>query len=278
MRKVRLWRLDPLATFGLALLLALVLTALLAPWLAPHDPTLVRVADRLKPSSAHYPLGTDHLGRDLLSRILYGGRVTLGAAALAATAEVAVGLAVGLTAGYFGGWWDALVGRLIDILLAIPGLLVALAVAGVRPGLGNILLPIVAVGWVGFARVVRSLVLSLRERPYVEAARAAGAGHRRILIRHILPGVLGPVAVLATLQVGHLILAISGLSFLGLGLGPPTPEWGAMLNESRAYFFKAPRLMVVPGLAITLAVVGMNLLGDGLRDLWDPQTGSSGRK
>lgn len=263
--------LDPPAAFGLAIVLALVLAAALAPWLAPYPPDQVDTGRRLQGPSPQHPLGTDHLGRDLLSRMLYGGRVTLGAAALATVLQVLGGLVVGAAAGYFGGWVDAWAGRAIDVLLSIPALLVALAVSAIRPGLVSVVLAVVAIGWVGFARVVRAVTLSVRERAYVEAARAAGAGHLRILVRHVVPAVLGPVVVLATLEMGDLLLTLSAVSFLGLGVRPPTPEWGAMLNDSRSYFFSDPRLMIVPGLAISLAVLGFNLLGDGLRDLWDPR-------
>jgi len=243
----------------------------LGPALAPHDPLAVTV-DRLQRPGLHHLLGTDGLGRDLLSRLLHGARLTLGSATVAATLVTVVGLMVGTVAGYGGGLVDKVLMRLVDVVLAVPALVLGLAVAGLfQPSLTAVMLALVTVWWAGYARIVRGLVLSLRERPFVEAARATGAGEWRVVTRHILPGVVSPVVVLATLEIGQLILVISSLSFLGLGAPPPTPEWGAMLNDGRIYFLSDPHVVLVPGMAISLAVAGFNLLGDGIRDALDPR-------
>lgn len=256
---------------GLAIVLLVALLALVAPLVA-HDPTAIETARRLEAPSFAALLGTDALGRDLFSRIVFGARWSLGAAAVTTALVLAIGVLVGLTAGYLGGMADALLMRIVDGLSAFPSLLLALAIIGtLGPGLFNAVLALTAVGWASYARVVRALVLSLRERPFVDAARATGASESHVLFRHVLPNVLPPVVVLATVEMGEIILALSALSFLGLGAQPPAPEWGAMLSDARGYLFTAPRLMIAPGLAITIAVVGLNLLGDGLRDLLDPR-------
>ena len=183
-----------------------------------------------------------------------------------------IGVSAGAIAGYAGGWMDMAIMRLVDLLLAFPLLVLALAITGfIGVGMGSVLVGVVSVWWASYARIVRGLVLSLRERPFVEAARAMGASPARIVIRHLLPNVLPPIIVLATLEMGSLLLVISGLNFLGLGVQPPTPEWGAMLNDGRPFLRSAPQLMIYPGLAISLAVMGFNLLGDGLRDRLDPR-------
>ncbi len=257
---------------GLLIVGVLTLLAVTAPWIGPHDPTAVKPAARLSGSSLDHPLGTDALGRDLLSRLLVGARWSLGTAALATVSVVLIGVSVGLVSGYYGGVVDAVAMRVVDALLSFPTLLLTLAIVGtIGPGLRGVFLGLVAVAWADYARIVRGSVLAIRERQYVEAARAAGAADRRVLLRHVLPGVLSPVLVLATLEMGQLVLALSGLSFLGLGAQPPTPEWGAMLNDGRTYFLTAPHLMLYPGVAISLAVLGLNLLGDGLRDVLDPR-------
>jgi peptide/nickel transport system permease protein len=203
---------------------------------------------------------------------VFGSRWSLGTAALATVLVMTIGVAIGSVAGYYGGALDDLVGLVVDMLLAFPSLVLALAIAGMLgPGIVNVMIGLVSVWWVGYARVVRGLVLAVRERPFVEAARCLGAPDRRLILQHILPNVLPPVVVLATLEMGGIILAISGLSFLGLGAQPPTPEWGAMLNDGRPFLFSAPQLMIYPGLAISLVVIGFNLLGDGLRDVLDPR-------
>jgi peptide/nickel transport system permease protein len=256
---------------GLVIVLAAALLAIAAPLLSPDDPTRVDAIRRLAPPSADAPLGTDNLGRDILSRLLWGARLSLGTAALAAALILTIGVGLGMIAGFYGGLLDDLLMRVVDVLLAFPALILALAIAGVLgPSITSVMVGVVAVAWADYARVMRGQVLAARERQYVEAARATGARDLRILARHLLPNVLPPILVLASLEMGGLILAISGLSFLGLGAQPPTPEWGAMLNDGRAFIAAAPQLMLYPGLAISIVVVGFNLLGDGLRDAFDP--------
>ncbi len=262
---------DRTALLGLVIVSTLAALSLLAPWIAPADPGAQDVLARHQgPSAAHW-LGTDQLGRDELSRLLYGGRVSLLAALGLGTAILAVGVGVGTLAGFVGGWVDAAVMRTVDVLLAFPNFLLVLVVVGaLGPGLFNLGIAFGVAGWVSYARVVRGLVLSAKERPYVMAARGLGLRPRRVAVRHVLPNVLAPVIVLWTLRTGQLLLAFAALSFLGLGVQPPTAEWGAMLNSARDSLAVAPRLMVYPGAAITLAALGFNLLGDGLRDVLDP--------
>jgi ABC-type dipeptide/oligopeptide/nickel transport system permease subunit len=224
----------------------------------------------LSPSGA-FPLGADHLGRDELSRLLYGGRATLGTASVVLAMVMIIALVVGASSGYYGGWLDTLLMGLVDLLLAFPGLILAVAIAGtLGPSLINVLIAMAAVWWAGYARLIRGMVLAMREREFVEAARAIGASDRRIMINHIARNILGPFVVLATLDMGSIVLGIAGLNFLGLGAQPPTPEWGAMLNDARPFLQSAPQLLLYPGAAIVLVVLGFNLLGDGLRDLLDP--------
>lgn len=263
---------DRSAVVGLTILVVVSLAAIGADVIAPYDPTeLDPTANLAGPSSDHW-LGTDNLGRDLLSRVIHGARWTLGAAALAATGIVVLGVTVGLLAGYFGGLLDDLLMRLVDVLLAFPSIILALAIVGMLgPSLTNVLIGMVAVWWVDYARVVRGLTLRVVQNDYVLAAHCCGCGRPRMLLRHVLPNVIPPVIVLATLELGALMLAIAGLSFLGLGAQPPTPEWGTMLSDGRLFFLNAPQLMMYPGIAITLVVLGCNLLGDGLRDALDPR-------
>jgi peptide/nickel transport system permease protein len=263
---------------GLGIVVAFVLVALLAPLVAPRDPNAIDVARKLTPPSRQFPLGSDALGRDVASRLIFGARLSITMAVVASLAIAAIGLLMGLCAGYIGGIVDAVISRVIDVVLTVPGFLLALAVLGtLGPGLDKMIGAVVAVSWASFARVVRSAVLAERSKPYVASARAAGASHVRIVGRHVLPNVISPVVVLTTLEMGSILLGISGLSFLGLGVDPPTAEWGAMLSEARTYLADAPFLMVAPGLAILLMVLGFNLLGDGLRDVLDPRLEDSGR-
>ena len=256
---------------GLIIVVGVALIAIAAPFIAPDDPTRVDALRRLSPPSAETLLGTDNLGRDILSRLIWGARLSLGTAGLAAALILTIGVGLGMVAGFYGGLLDDLLMRIVDVLLAFPALILALAIAGVLgPSITSVMIGIVAVAWADYARVMRGQVLSARERQYVEAARATGVRNTRILARHLLPNVLPPILVLASLEMGGLILAISGLSFLGLGAQPPTPEWGAMLNDGRSFIAAAPQLMIYPGLAISIVVVGFNLLGDGLRDAFDP--------
>jgi len=269
---LRRCRRDRMVVAGVLIVGLVAGAAIAAPLVAPHDPAAVDARAILAPPSAEHWLGTDNLGRDIFSRLVYGARWSLGAAAIAATAIVALGITVGLVAGYVGGLVDDIAMRFVDVLLAFPSLVLALAIVGtLGPSLQNVLIGMVAVWWVDYARVMRGLTLSVRDREYVTAAQCAGASAGHVMLRHVLPNVVPSVLVLATLELGGLILAISGLSFLGLGAQPPTPEWGTMLNDGRPFFQRAPQLMLYPGLAITLVVVGCNLLGDGLRDVLDPR-------
>ncbi|MDP8929897.1 MAG: ABC transporter permease [Actinomycetota bacterium] len=271
LRPLRVILEDRVAMLGLAIVLLFMIAAVAAPLLSPHDPLAIS-GDRLEGPSLSHPLGTDALGRDFLSRLLHGARLSLGSAVLAAVLVMTIGLLGGTLAGFYGGLFDTVLMRVVDVILAFPGLILALAIAGLfRPGILPIMLGLVSVWWVRYARIIRGLVLAIREREFIASARSLGAGDLRIITRHVLPHVVSPLIVLITLEMGTLVLAISGLNFLGLGAQPPTPEWGAMLNEGRTYFLSAPRMVLVPGVAITLAVLGFNLVGDGIRDMLDPK-------
>lgn len=261
---------NPMTAIGMGLLAILTFLTLVGPYLVPHDPLTANMAERLQPPSWEYPLGTDHFGRCMFSRLVAGAQTTLGITALAIVSVMLIGVPLGLAAGYAGGRIDAVVMRLVDGAQALPEFLLAIAITGfLGPGLTNLMISIVLVKWMGYARVVRSIVLSEREKEYVLAARAAGSGAWTILWRHLLPQVFSPVIVLAALDTGKIILTISALSYLGLGAQPPTPEWGAMLNDGRPYFQTVPDLMIYPGLAIMLVVISCNLIGEGLRDILD---------
>ncbi len=244
--------------------------AVCAPLIAPHDPVRQELSAGLEAPAPTHPLGRDKLGRDQLSRILYGARVSLAVGVITVFISLTIGLAVGLTAGYYGGAIDFWFMRVVDVLMAFPGILLAIAMsAALRPGLGTVVVALSVIGWTGYARLARGEVLGLRNREHVEAARALGSGDVRILARHILPLLAGPLAVQATFGLAGAIVAEASLSFLGLGVQPPTPSWGAMLNDGRAFLLIAPHLTLYPGLAVVIAVLGLNLLGDGLRDLLD---------
>jgi ABC-type dipeptide/oligopeptide/nickel transport system permease subunit len=260
---------------GATLLALFAGLALAAPWLAPRDPLAVAEAGGAtleRPSSAHL-FGTDALGRDLLSRVLWGGRVSLAVGVGVELAVAALGCAVGLLAGYRGGAVDAILMRVTDVVMAFPSLVLAIGLIAVfeTPGLDKVVLVLVALGWTTIARVVRGAVLTLKEREYVDAARALGASHWTIMTRHLLPNALGPLLVAATIGVGSNMVAEAGLSFLGLGAQSPTISWGAMLADGQTFLATAPWVAVFPGAALLLAVLGVNLLGDGLRDLLDPR-------
>jgi peptide/nickel transport system permease protein len=244
-----------------------VLAAVIGPWLVPFDPSAQELALRLEgPSRLHW-LGLDELGRDILARIMSGARISLFVGLVVVSVSASIGALMGSLAGYYGGIVDEVISRAIDILLAFPGLLLAIAlVAVLGPSLTNVALALSLIGWVGYARVVRGQVLQAREFEYVAAARAIGAATPRILLRHVLPAALPALTVQATLGMGGAILSEAALSFLGLGVQPPTPSWGAMLNYGRAHVLDAPHLTVFPGVAIALVVLGLNLLGDSLRD------------
>jgi peptide/nickel transport system permease protein len=251
-----------------ALVLALVGVALAAaPWLAPFDPLTVNVPRRLARFSLTHPLGTDGLGRDTLSRILYGGRISV-ALTLAVTALATVlGVVLGVLGGMRGGLVDAAIMRAVEIVQAVPLIIVAMVtIKLLGGGPAKLVLVLAGLGWTGQARVVRAATLSLREREFIRSCQVLGSSRLRIALRHIVPNVLSPVVVLATLEVGRILLALSTLSFLGFGSLPPHPEWGSMLAEARTYFFVAPRLLIIPGVAIFLVALASNLLGEGLRD------------
>lgn len=271
----RLWKAllhDRTAMLGLALLFVCLLLALLGPTVAPHDPQAVDALQRFEPASAEHPLGTDHVGRDTLSRLLHGARLSLGAAVVASLSAAVLGIALGIAAGLLRGIVDTVISRVIDVLLAFPSLLLALVIVGaLGPGLRNILIAVVVGWWAGYARIVRGVTFAEREKPYIEAARAVSASRWRIAWRHLLPNIVAPVVVLTTLDMGAMLLAIAALSFLGLGVDPAVAEWGAMLSEAQTYMRRAPLLMVYPGAAIFVAVLGFNLLGDGIRDVLDPR-------
>ena len=262
-----------MARVGATIVLLAVLAAVLGPWLAPFDASTQELALRLEgPSGVHW-FGLDELGRDIFARVLGGARISLLVSLVVVGVSGTIGIAMGSVAGYFGGRVDEAISRLIDILLAFPGLLLAIAlVAVLGPSLSNVVLALSLIGWVGYARLVRGQVLRTRELEFVQAAKALGATTSRILMRHIIPTTLPAVTVQATLGMGGAILAEAALSFLGLGVQPPTPSWGTMLNYGRGHLLDAPHLTMFPGLAIAILVLGFNFLGDGLRDALDPAT------
>jgi len=266
------------AAFGLGALLLIGGSAVLAPQLAPWDPARQMLTKRLRPPMwqarglREHPLGTDHLGRDILSRILHGGRISLGVGLTAVTLSALIGVTLGLLAGFFGGRADAFIMRIVDVFLAIPYILLAMGVVfALGPSLLNVILVMGATRWVQFARIVRADVLSIREREFVAGARARGNRPLRLLLRHVLPNALTPIIVVATLELAFMIIYESALSFLGLGVQPPTPTWGWMLADGRNYVATAWWLATFPGLAIMLTVLAVNLLGDWLRDTLDPR-------
>ena len=257
---------------GMGILVALAVLAGLAPYIAGYDPNAVDMAQPLGAPSRAHPLGTDLYGRDILARLFWGGRVTLLLGVMSVGIAASAGVLLGLFAGYYGKLIDGLIMRFIDVLLAFPRVLLALTLVGLLgPGLWNVMVAVGIAGITGYARLVRGSVLSAKEHLYVEAARLIGCPNGIILFRHLLPNITGPVIVLATLDVGTAILAASSLSFLGLGVQPPTAEWGYMLNEGRSYLRVAPWMTLFPGLAIMLSVLSINMLGDGLRDALDPR-------
>ena len=255
-----------------------VLAALIGPIVAPFDSASQDLALRLDGPSLRHWFGLDELGRDILSRVLAGARISMLVGLVVVSISSTVGIAVGAAAGYFGGRVDEILSRAIDILMAFPGLLLAIAmVAVLGPSLFNVVFALSLIGWVGYARLVRGQVLRARELEFVQAARALGASTPRILVRHVIPTTLPAVTVQATLGMGGAILAEASLSFLGLGVQPPTPSWGTMLNYGRIHLLDAPHLTIFPGLAIAVLVLGFNFLGDGLRDVLDPKTSHSAR-
>lgn len=267
-------RSQPLAAIGVLLLAIFVLAGLSAPWIAPQNPSSIDLLHRLQgPSAAHWA-GTDELGRDMLSRLLWGARLSLAVSVSVVAVSLALGLAIGGLAGYLGGWVDtALTTVAMNTFLALPGILLAIALAAfLGPGFANLVLALAIGGWAGYARLVRAQVLSVRDREYVDAARALGASGLRIFFRHILPNILQPILVQASIGMAGVILAEATLSFLGLGIPAPAPSWGAMLNDARSHLFDSPHLVLFPAVAVAGAVLGFNFLGDALRDQLDPRT------
>jgi peptide/nickel transport system permease protein len=259
--------------WGLGLALLLVFIALAAPWIAPYDPVAQNLPSRLLgPSAAHW-MGTDDLGRDILSRIFFGARVSMLVAISVVAGAGAIGLSIGALAGYVGGWFDNFVNIvLINAFLSFPGILLAIAFAAfLGPGIDKVILALVITGWAGYARLARAQILQAKEMEYVLAARSLGASPVRILLRHLLPNILQPLLVQATIAMAGAILAESTLSFLGLGVLAPMPSWGAMLNDARSHLFDAPHMVIFPALAVMAAVLAFNLLGDALRDWMDPR-------
>ncbi len=270
---LRQFRLHRSAVLGLQLLLLLSLTTLLTPLLSSFDPNAIDpAAGRLLTPSLTHPMGTDHLGRDVLSRVLYGGRISLSIGFLAILISVTLGVVVGATAGYVGGWVDGLLMRIVDLFLSFPRLILLMMIVAVFPPSVLLIVAILGLtGWMGVARLVRGQVLSLREREYILAARALGFRGRRIMARHILPNVLTPVIVAATLGIGNAILAEAALSFLGLGVAPPTASWGNVIRDGSRFMVDGWWITSFPGLAVVLTVMSFNLVGDGLRDALDPR-------
>jgi len=261
-----------LLKIGAVIILVAALAAVVGPALAPYDPAAQMLPLRLEGPSVRHPFGVDELGRDVLARVLAGARISFLVGITVVSISASIGTLIGAIAGYFGGAIDEVISRIIDVLLAFPGLLLAIAlVAVLGPSLRNVLFALTIIGWVGYARLVRGQVLRAREFEYVQAARALGARTPRILWHHIVPTAIPAVVVQATLGMAAAVIGEAALSFLGLGVQPPTPSWGTMLNGGRAHLIDAPHLTVFPGLAIALLVLGFNFVGDGLRDITDPK-------
>ncbi|MCB0055484.1 MAG: ABC transporter permease [Caldilineaceae bacterium] len=263
---------EKTAVFGLAVIVFFALVAVFAPLLTPYDPLAQDIPNGLAPPSAEHWLGTDKLGRDIFSRMLYGARISLGAGLGVVLMAGLVGTSVGIVAGYVGGWLDEALMRITDIFFAFPSLILAMAIAGaLGPSLQNALIAVSVVTWPVYARLIRGQVIVLRDREFVQAARAVGVGHTQILFRHLFPNTLSPLLVQASFEMGTVILAVAGLSFIGFGAQPPIPEWGVMISEGRNYITTHWWLTFFPALAMLFAVAGFNLVGDGLRDLLDPR-------
>ncbi len=267
-------RRQPLAVVGVLLLAGFVLSGLTAPWVAPRNPSAIDLVHRLEAPSAGHLAGTDELGRDTLSRLMWGARLSLTISVSVVLISLALGLAVGGLAGYLGGWVDIVLNTFtMNTFQALPGILLAIAFAAfLGPGFTNLVLALAIGGWAGYARLVRAQVMSVREREYIDAARALGASGLRIFFRHILPNIIQPVLVQASMGMAGVILAEATLSFLGLGIPAPAPSWGSMLNDARSHLFDSPQLVLFPAAAVAGAVLGFNFLGDALRDHLDPRT------
>jgi peptide/nickel transport system permease protein len=267
----QLWR-NRAALVGLAVILVLVVAATLAPLMAPYNPYAVELETRLQPPDRAHLLGTDELGRDILSRLIFGARVSLWVGVVTVALSGLIGVSGGLVAGYLGGYWDVVIMRLVDVFLAFPVIILTIAIVAVRgPSLTNVLIALALVYWTTYARVVRSVVLTLRDEEYAWAARTLGASTLRIVVRHLLPNTIAPIVVLASIGMGNAILSEAALSFLGFGIQPPEASWGSMLNFGMQFLRDASFLSTWPGLAIFVTVLGFNLLGDGLRDALDPR-------
>ena len=270
----RLARHNPLAAVGVVLVAVFVFCALFAPWIAPQDPAHIELPNRLQAPSSQHLCGTDELGRDILSRLIWGARISMFVGSSVVMCSLALGLLIGSLAGYYGGRIDRFVNIvLMNAFLSFPGILIAIAFVAFRgPGVFNLVLALSLGGWVGYARLVRAQVLAVREREFVEAARALGAGDLHIITRHILPNIIQPVIVQAAIGMAGVILAEATLSFLGLGIPAPAPSWGAMLNDARLHLFDSPHMVLFPALAVAGAVLGFNFIGVALRDQLDPRT------
>lgn len=253
-------------------LLGLVLLATIsAPWLAHFEPNQQVLSERLQSPSAHHWLGTDHLGRDLLARLLYGGRSSLLLSALAVLVAVSVGVTIGTVSGRVGGLFDEVMMRLVDVLIVFPGIVLALVIAALlKPSFGALLLALSVTGWTSYARLARALTLEVMARPYLEAALALGVTERRLLVRHVLPNIMGPILAMTFLRFGHTLLTVAGLSYLGVGVQPPTPDWGAMLAEAQPYMQRLPTLLIAPAAVIFLTTLSVTLIGQGLTLRFDP--------
>ena len=258
---------------GAAILLLLAAAALFAPALVPYNPLSQNLDQDLIPRSSEHWLGTDKLGRDILSRIIYGGRISLLVGITTVAFSLAIGIVIGSLSGYFGGWIDQMLMRLVDILMAFPGILLAIAFTAVLgPGLDHVILALCLIGWTGYARLVRGEILSLRERDFIQAARSLGCRPKRIILRHLLPNLLPPLLIQSTFGLAAAIVAEGSLSFLGLGVEPPTPSWGAMLNDGRQFLLVAPHLTTYPGLALMITVLALNLVCDALQERLQTRT------
>jgi peptide/nickel transport system permease protein len=270
----RVARHNPLAAVGVVLVSIFVFSAIFAPWISPQDPAHIDLPNRLQSPSTQHWCGTDELGRDILSRLIWGARISLFVGSSVVVCSLFLGLIIGSLAGYYGGGIDRFVNVvLMNAFLSFPGILIAIAFVAFRgPGIFNLILALSLGGWVGYARLVRAQVLAVREREFVEAARALGAGDFHIVTRHILPNIIQPIIVQAAIGMAGAILAEATMSFLGLGVPPPTASWGSMLNDARSHLFDAPHLVLFPAVTVMLAVLAFNFIGDALRDLLDPRS------
>lgn len=276
----RAWRTlrNPLSLAGLWIIGLLIVVAFAAPVIAPYNPLRTDTFSRLRPPSADHLFGTDQLGRDIFSRVIHGSRISLRIAILVAAVALSIGAPMGIVSGFFRGRVDDLLMRVTDMFISFPSLILAMAIAAaLKPTLENVVLAIALASWPAYARLARSMTLGIREENYIEAARAIGAGNGRLLFRHILPGVVSPVTIQVSLDMGGILLTAAGLGFIGFGAQPPTPEWGLMISEGRNYIPGQWWVSTFPGLAISMVVLGFNLLGDGIRDALDPRLRGSGR-